>query len=131
MCVLKTNVVGPYLTTKYLLPLLMKKKTRVIVNTSSLYDAMNATYDDPEGHHNPTGSVLLPSNSSKAALNMRKFPATHDDKAICVTPLVLSVANSFHGDTVLVWKMLTSAQPDALPTAALSHPYLHSISCGH
>ena len=51
----------------------MKKKTRVIVNSSSLYDTMNATYDDTEGHHNPTGSVLLPSNSSKAALNMREL----------------------------------------------------------
>ena len=36
---------------------------------------MNATCDDTEGRHNPTGSVLLPSNSSKAALNMRKLPS--------------------------------------------------------
>lgn len=34
---------------------------------------MNAAYDDSEGHHNPTGSVLLPSNTSKAAVNMRKL----------------------------------------------------------
>ena len=70
---LKTNVVGPYLTAKHLLPLLMKKKTRVIVNISSLYDSINAKHDDKEGHHNPTGSVLLASNTSKAALNMRKL----------------------------------------------------------
>lgn len=75
--VLTTNVVGPYLTTKFLLPLLMKKKTRVVVNSSSLYDSMNATYDDTEGHHKPTGSVLLPSNTSKAALNMRKLLQIH------------------------------------------------------
>jgi len=70
--VLTTNVVGPYLTTKHLLPSLMKKKTRVIVNTSSLYDSINATLNDSNGHHSPTGSVLLASNTSKAAVNMRK-----------------------------------------------------------
>ena len=70
--VLTTNVVGPYLTTKHLLPLLMKKQTRVVVNTSSLYDSINARYDDNEGHHSPTGNVLLASNASKAAMNMRE-----------------------------------------------------------
>lgn len=76
--VLTTNVVGPYLTTKYLLPLLMKKKTRVIVNTSSLYDSINATLDDNEGHHSPTGSVLLASNTSKAAINMQSAVLAND-----------------------------------------------------
>ena len=70
--VLTTNVVGPFLTAKHLLPSLMKKETRVIVNISSLYDSINATLSD-DGHHSPTGSVLLASNTSKAAINMRKF----------------------------------------------------------
>lgn len=70
--VLTTNVVGPFLTAKHLLPSLMKKETRVIINISSLYDSINATLSD-NGHQNATGSVLLASNTSKAAINMRKF----------------------------------------------------------
>ena len=89
MHVLTTNVVGPYLTTKHLLPLLKKKKTRVVVNTSSLYDSMNATYDDTDGHHNPTGSVLLPSNTSKAAINMRKLQCTLLGNSACNCSMVL------------------------------------------
>ncbi|KAL0021089.1 hypothetical protein WJX79_002868 [Trebouxia sp. C0005] len=77
--VLTTNVVGPYLTTKHLLPSLMKKKTRVIVNTSSLYDSVNATLND-NGHHSPTGSVLLASNTSKAAVNMQSAVLANDLK---------------------------------------------------
>lgn len=78
--VLTTNVVGPYLTTKHLLPSLMKKKTRVIVNTSSLYDSINATLNDSNGHHSPTGSVLLASNTSKAAINMQSAVLANDLK---------------------------------------------------
>ena len=65
MTVLGTNVVGPFLVTKYLLPLLRKKQTRVVVNTSSVCGSISANYNGE------FGGMLLPYNSSKAATNMR------------------------------------------------------------
>lgn len=72
MHVLMTNVVGPFLTTKHFLPLLRKKQTRVVVNTSSLYECMNADYNNQEGMPQTAGCVLLPSKASKSAINMRE-----------------------------------------------------------
>ena len=65
--VLQTNVVGPFLVTQHFLPLLKKKNTKVVVNTSSICGSISA---------NAAGTfkgLLLPYNSSKAAINMRKF----------------------------------------------------------
>ena len=70
--VLAANVVGPFLVTKHFLPLFMKKKTRVIVNSSSICGSISATVVGGIGGENPLASVLLPYNTSKAALNMRK-----------------------------------------------------------
>ena len=64
--------VGPFLVTKHFLPLFMKKKTRVIVNSSSVCGSISATVKGGIGGENPLASVLLPYNTSKAALNMRK-----------------------------------------------------------
>ena len=50
----------------------MKKKTRVIVNSSSICGSISAASSNSIGGENPLGSVLLPYNTSKAALNMRK-----------------------------------------------------------
>ncbi len=64
--VLQTNVVGPFLVTQHFLPLLKKKNTKVVVNTSSICGSISA---------NAAGAfkgLLLPYNSSKAAINMRK-----------------------------------------------------------
>ena len=72
--VLAANVVGPFLVTKHFLPLLKKKKTRVIVNSSSICGSISATVTGGIGGENPLASVLLPYNTSKAALNMRKQP---------------------------------------------------------
>jgi len=58
--------------TKHFLPLFMKKKTRVIVNSSSICGSISATVKGGIGGENPLASVLLPYNTSKAALNMRK-----------------------------------------------------------
>ena len=69
--VLAANVVGPFLVSKHFLPLLMKKKTRVIVNSSSICGSISAASSNSIGGENPLGSVLLPYNTSKAALNMR------------------------------------------------------------
>ena len=71
-----TNVVGTFLTTKHFLPLLRKKKTRVVVNISSLFESMNADHNNEEGMPRMAGCVLLPSKTSKAAINMRK-PLLH------------------------------------------------------
>lgn len=57
---------------KHFLPLLMKKKTRVIVNSSSICGSISAASSNSIGGENPLGSVLLPYNTSKAALNMRE-----------------------------------------------------------
>ena len=65
--VLQTNVVGPFLVTQHFLPLLKKKNTKVVVNTSSICGSISA---------NAAGTfkgLLLPYNSSKAAIYMRKF----------------------------------------------------------
>lgn len=65
--VLQTNVVGPFLITKHFLPLLKKKDTKVVVNTSSICGSISA---------NAAGAfkgLLLAYNSSKAAINMRKY----------------------------------------------------------
>lgn len=70
--ILFTNVVGPFLTTKHFLPLLRKKQTRVVVNTSSLHACMQADVNNQEGQPPTAGCVLLPSKASKSALNMRK-----------------------------------------------------------
>ena len=70
--VLAANVVGPFLVSKHFLPLFMKKKTRVIVNSSSVCGSISATVVGGIGGENPLASVLLPYNTSKAALNMRK-----------------------------------------------------------
>ena len=63
--VLGTNVVGPFLVTKYFLPLLKKKQTRVVVNTSSVCGSISANFNGD------FGGMLLAYNSSKAAINMR------------------------------------------------------------
>ena len=65
MRVLAINVVGPFLVTKYFLPLLRKKQTRVVVNTSSVCGSISANFKGD------FGGMLLPYNSSKAAINMR------------------------------------------------------------
>ena len=65
---LQTNVVGPFLVTKHFLPQLKKKNTKVVVNTSSICGSISA---------NASGAfkgLLLPYNSSKAAINMRESP---------------------------------------------------------
>ncbi len=72
--VLAANVVGPFLVTKHFLPLFKKKKTRVVVNSSSICGSISATVSGGIGGENPLASVLLPYNTSKAALNMRKPP---------------------------------------------------------
>ena len=67
---LQTNVVGPFLVTQHFLPLLKKKNTKVVVNTSSICGSISA---------NAAGAfkgLMLPYNSSKAAINMRKFHDT-------------------------------------------------------
>ena len=65
-------MVGPFLVSKYFLPLLENKKTRVIVNSSSICGSISATVVGGIGGENPLASVLLPYNTSKAALNMRE-----------------------------------------------------------
>ena len=65
--VLEVNVVGPFLVTKHFLPQLQKKATKVVVNTSSICGSISA---------NAAGRIngrMLPYNSSKAAINMRKL----------------------------------------------------------
>ncbi len=71
-CYIAIHSVGPFLVTKHFLPLFMKKKTRVIVNSSSICGSISATVKGGIGGENPLASVLLPYNTSKAALNMRK-----------------------------------------------------------
>ena len=63
---LEVNVVGPFLVTKHFLPQLQKKPTKVVVNTSSICGSISG---------NAAGGfkgLMLPYNSSKAAINMRK-----------------------------------------------------------
>lgn len=72
MQVFKTNVVGPFLMTRHFLPLLKKKKTRVIVNSSSVCGSISAAFSNTIGGENPIATVLLAYNTSKAAVNMRK-----------------------------------------------------------
>ena len=69
--VLVTNVVGPYLTTKYFLPLLKKKQTRKIVNTSSILGSVSWNRSGMKGE-NGFAPYFVAYNSSKSALNMRK-----------------------------------------------------------
>ena len=63
--VLNTNVVGPFLVTKHVLPLLKKRQTKVVVNTSSVCGSISTAAGGA------FGGLLLPYNSSKAAINMR------------------------------------------------------------
>ena len=66
--VLEVNVVGPFLVTKHFLQQLQKKSTRVVVNLSSGCGSISA---------NAAGrfkGLMLPYNSSKAAINMREPP---------------------------------------------------------
>ena len=64
--VLEVNVVGPFLVTKHFLPQLQKKSTRVVVNTSSVCGSISGNAaGDFKG-------LMLPYNSSKAAINMRE-----------------------------------------------------------
>ncbi|DBA76074.1 TPA: hypothetical protein ACH3X1_009819 [Trebouxia sp. C0004] len=78
--VLSANVLGPFLVTKHFLPLFMKKKTRVIVNSSSICGSISATVKGGIGGENPLASVLLPYNTSKAALNMQTAVLANDLK---------------------------------------------------
>ncbi|KAL3158101.1 hypothetical protein ABBQ32_011704 [Trebouxia sp. C0010 RCD-2024] len=78
--ILAANVVGPFLVTKHFLPLLMKKNTRVVVNSSSICGSISATVSGGIGGENPLASVLLPYNTSKAALNMQTAVLANDLK---------------------------------------------------
>lgn len=77
MKVLNINVVGPFLVTKYFLPLLKKKQTRVVVNTSSICGSISANFKGD------FGGYLLPYNSSKAAINMR-MPLVLNIQPVCL-----------------------------------------------
>ena len=99
----------------------MKKKTRVIVNTSSLYDSINATLNDSSGHHSPTGSVLLASNTSKAAVNMRKLATSAWD----VTPCRAQAYNT--GASCTRHMVDHSTQLTVQPTCKDLHPQHKSL----
>ncbi len=63
---LQVNVVGPFLVTKHFLPLLKKKNTKVVINTSSICGSISTAASGA------FKGFLLPYNCSKAAINMRK-----------------------------------------------------------
>ena len=67
MQVYRVNTVGPYLVTKYFLPQLRKKSTKVVINTSSIVGSI--AFNASGGYK----GLWLPYTSSKAALNMRKL----------------------------------------------------------
>ena len=71
MRVLEVNVVGPFLTTQAFYPLLLKRKTRTVVNVSSELASISWTRS---ASHPLTGKIISYC-SSKAALNMRAPPA--------------------------------------------------------
>lgn len=77
--VLVTNVVGPFLTTKHFLPLLKKKQTRKIVNTSSILGSVSWNRSGMKGE-NPFGPYFVAYNSAKAALNMQTSILANDLK---------------------------------------------------
>ena len=68
----------------------MKKKTRVIVNSSSICGSISAASSNSIGGENPLGSVLLPYNTSKAALNMRE-PLQPCNHHVAVCGIMLSL----------------------------------------
>ena len=71
---MRVNVVGPYLVTRTFVPLLMKRNTRTVVQISSGLGSITRNrlgMTDPE--KNPIGNAFIAYNSSKAALNMRKY----------------------------------------------------------
>lgn len=109
---------GPFLVTKHFLPLLMKKNTRVVVNSSSICGSISATVSGGIGGENPLASVLLPYNTSKAALNMRKrLQPPHHMRQSC-TPLQIP------------WCLLFSAAHAVCQSIAdLHNVMVHSIGC--
>ena len=75
--VMRVNVVGPYLVTRTFLPLLLKRNTRTVVQISSgLGSITRNRLGMTEPEKNPIGNAFIAYNSSKAALNMRKYMAT-------------------------------------------------------
>lgn len=81
--VLQTNVVGPFLVTQHFLPLLKKKNTKVVVNTSSICGSISATAAGA------FKGLMLPYNSSKAAINMQTAVLANDLKAEGFTIIAL------------------------------------------
>lgn len=75
--VLNVNVVGPFLVTKHFLPLLKKKQTRTIINTSSILGSVSWNRAATKGK-NPFGPYFLAYNSSKAAVNMQTSILAND-----------------------------------------------------
>ena len=74
---MRVNVVGPYLVTRTFLPLLMKRNTRTVVQISSgLGSITRNRLGMTEPEKNPIGNAFIAYNSSKAALNMRKYMGT-------------------------------------------------------
>ena len=71
MRVLEVNVIGPFLTTQAFYPLLLKRKTRTVVNVSS--ELASISWNRSASH--PLTGKIISYCSSKAALNMRAPPA--------------------------------------------------------
>lgn len=86
--VMRVNVVGPYLVTRTFLPLLLKRNARTVVQISSgLGSITRNRLGMTEPEKNPIGNAFIAYNSSKAALNMRKYMGTEASQSC---PCVLS-----------------------------------------
>eukprot|EP00891_Asterochloris_glomerata_P004408 jgi/Astpho2/4408/Aster-00026 len=82
--ILDVNVVGPLRVTQALLPLLLKKNTRKVINISSTLGSISTHRKQEFG---PMSSRFVAYNSSKAALNMQSAVLANslkEDKVIVV-----------------------------------------------